>query len=153
MVTDSPGVRVPPPVWFAATFALGLGLHQVIPLGFEPEFRAKYGAMLMLVTSLVLVGSAVREMRRVKTGLRPDQPATAMVRQGPYRYTRNPMYLGLVIAYTGLSLNFGLLWPILLLPVLVWVVQSLVIRAEEAYLQRRFGDEYAEYRRSVRRWL
>jgi protein-S-isoprenylcysteine O-methyltransferase Ste14 len=75
------------------------------------------------------------------------------VTDGPYRLTRNPMYLGLLLLYIGVACWFGLVWPLLLAPVLVWVMGVSIIDREERYLARKFDDEYRRYKAHVRRWL
>ena len=88
-----------------------------------------------------------------KTTILPDRPATEFVVAGPYRFTRNPMYVGMSVAYLGLSFAFGPAWPLVLLPVALYLIVRLVIQREEAYLLRRFGDSYEQYRSRVRRWV
>jgi protein-S-isoprenylcysteine O-methyltransferase Ste14 len=75
------------------------------------------------------------------------------VRRGPYRFTRNPMYLGMTVAYVGFTLVFNTAWPLVLLLLVMIGMHRFVIRVEEAYLTELFGQEYAEYRRRVRRWI
>jgi protein-S-isoprenylcysteine O-methyltransferase Ste14 len=83
----------------------------------------------------------------------PVRPATALITEGPFRFTRNPLYLSLALLYLGIGLWLGALWPIVLLPALMLLVQQLVVLREEAYLESRFGDAYRTYRNRVRRWL
>ncbi|MFP5353383.1 MAG: methyltransferase family protein, partial [Actinomycetota bacterium] len=90
---------------------------------------------------------------RKKTGVAPWTPATTLVTEGVYRVTRNPMYLGMTLLYLGLALGLGLMWALALLPVVVAIVDRFVIRREEAYLDRKFGAAYRDYRASVRRWI
>jgi protein-S-isoprenylcysteine O-methyltransferase Ste14 len=144
---------VPPPVWFGAAFALGAGVHVVAPLRLPlvPWFPAAAGILLAIAGWLAL--SAVWVLRRAGAGIRPDMPAAAFVTHGPYRYTRNPMYLSLVLLYVGVSLISGFAWPLLSLPIAVRVVQAHTIRAEEQHLEERFGEDYICYARRVRRWL
>ena len=114
--------------------------------------------MRVLGILLVLVGaattlSAVGFFRRARTSLVPIRPSTTLVSTGPYRFTRNPMYLGLAVVYVGIACWLGTLWPLLLLPVVLVLVGSLVIAREERYLEAKFGEEYRAYRARVRRWL
>jgi len=81
------------------------------------------------------------------------RPTTALVITGPYRFTRNPMYLGFLLLYIGVSCWFGWIWPLLLAPLLVWLIRVFVIEREERYLDRKFGQEYWRYKAQVRRWL
>ena len=95
----------------------------------------------------------VLSFRRARTTILPFRSASALVRNGPYRFTRNPMYLGMTLAYFGLSLAFNTAWPILLLPIVLVAMVKLVISREESYLAAVFGDDYRAYTREVRRWL
>jgi protein-S-isoprenylcysteine O-methyltransferase Ste14 len=92
-------------------------------------------------------------MHRVGSDPNPYKPATALAVHGPYRYTRNPMYLAMTIFYLGLTLLVNTLWPLVLLPAVLLVVQRGVINREERYLERTFGDAYRAYKARVRRWL
>jgi len=80
-------------------------------------------------------------------------PASRMVQHGPYRYTRNPMYLGMAVSYVGFSLVVNSAWPLLLLPLALVGLYRLVIAVEERYLEATFGEEYLAYKKKVRRWL
>jgi protein-S-isoprenylcysteine O-methyltransferase Ste14 len=95
----------------------------------------------------------VTSFRRARTSLVPVRPATALITDGPFRFTRNPLYLGLALLYLGIALWLGVLWPVVLLPALILLVQQIVILREEAYLESRFGEAYRAYRARVRRWL
>jgi len=92
-------------------------------------------------------------MRRAGTNVRPDQPATAIVVDGPFRFTRNPLYLGLTGLYAGVALLVDALWPLLLLVPLLVIVKWGVIHREERYLEAKFGETYRLYKARVRRWL
>jgi protein-S-isoprenylcysteine O-methyltransferase Ste14 len=96
---------------------------------------------------------AVLAFRRAGTHPQPWRPATALVVTGPYRFSRNPMYVGATLFYIGISFWVNSLWPLLLLPVVLVIMSRGVIAREEAYLERLFGDEYRSYRSRVRRWL
>jgi protein-S-isoprenylcysteine O-methyltransferase Ste14 len=83
----------------------------------------------------------------------PNRPASTLVTHGPFRLSRNPMYLGLSLVYLGVTLLVNSVWPLLLLPLVIAILQPTVIRLEERYLGARFGTAYDEYCRRVRRWL
>lgn len=102
---------------------------------------------------MVLVGWSFKRFWAVGTSVVPVRPTTAIVVQGPYRFTRNPMYLGLLLLYLGVAGWFGFAGPLVLAPVLVWVISAYVIAREERYLERKFGGEYLRYKTQVRRWL
>ena len=109
--------------------------------------------LVLMVAGAVLAIAGVLAFRRARTTILPFRAASAMVRDGPYRFTRNPMYVGMTLAYLGLSLAFNSAWPILLLPLVLVAMVKLVITKEEEYLEAVFGDEYRAYRRDVRRWV
>jgi protein-S-isoprenylcysteine O-methyltransferase Ste14 len=91
--------------------------------------------------------------RRAGTSMIVTNPTTAMVTSGPYRFTRNPMYLGMAFLYIALALAFGVIWALIVLPAVIVAVDRLVIAREEPYLEAKFGDRYRAYKRRVRRWL
>jgi protein-S-isoprenylcysteine O-methyltransferase Ste14 len=106
----------------------------------------------MIIGSL-LAGWGLVVFFRIRTAIMPIRPASHLVASGPYRFSRNPMYVGLSVLYLGLALLFNVVWPIVLLPLVVFALYHLVIRREERYLADAFGDAYAAYRQRVRRWL
>ena len=147
------GLHVRPPVIYAGAFLLGLVLQFLVPLSEIPEsIRPSVGGVLALAGILLLVGS-LRKFWSAGTHARHTRPTTTVVVSGPYRFSRNPMYLGVLCLYLALAGWLGQLWPILLAPVIVWLMTSLVIRYEEEYLGSKFGAEYDAYRSRVRRWI
>lgn len=112
-------------------------------------------AGLCIVATGIAIGlTSVYSFRRAGTTILPaGRPTTAIVERGPYRFTRNPMYLAMSCAYIGLSLLLNNLWAVLLLPIVLGVVDLFVIRREERYLAAKFGQPYREYCARVRRWL
>lgn len=156
MARNSPGVHYPPPLLFAIGFGLGWLLHRFYPMPLFPGGR-NAGAWLsgwaLIALALMLLITALLTFLRHRTGVYPNQPATAIVRSGLYRFSRNPMYVALTMLYLGLVLLTNLLWPLLLLPLVLVVLQKAVIRREERYLQEAFGAPYEQYCREVRRWL
>ena len=94
----------------------------------------------------------VREIQ-TRTSPLPIKPTTAIVATGPYRFTRNPMYVGLAALYLGITLWVDSLWPVLFLPAVLFMIQRFVIAREERYLEAKFGDQYRGYKARVRRWI
>lgn len=142
----------PPPLIYLVPLALGLLLHRRYP--FElPGRRVTMVVGLVCILAAAIVLPALLAFLRAATRPEPWRPATALVTEGPYRFSRNPMYLGFTLLYLGIALLFGSLWPLLFLPLVLSVMHFGVIVREEAYLERRFGDAYREYRRRVNRWL
>jgi len=154
--SETAGILVPPPVPLVAALVLGLVLDSAVPadLPFEtPLWARSIGAVAGIVAGVLLIASAYRLFRRAGVDADPYRPTSGIISSGPYKYSRNPMYVGLILIYAGLAALFGGLWCWLLLPVAVLVLDFGVVRQEEAYLERRFGDAYRAYRNQVRRWL
>ncbi|MGQ0550910.1 MAG: methyltransferase family protein [Armatimonadota bacterium] len=150
---DSPGVIALPPVLYAAPLALAILLHLIVPLRMMPRTLAWVVGALLVGLASVILASGVRAMARARTEMDVRKPTTAIVVDGPFRYTRNPLYVALTLLYLGIAALINTLWPILLLPILLIVMQRGVIEREERYLERKFGDEYLRYKARVRRWL
>ena len=145
-------VHVPPPLVYAVPLVAAWAVDRVLPWrmpgsgGARARYRAGGGR------SGDRHGGRV-SFRRHHTSIIPGRPASAIVTTGPYMYTRNPMYLGMTVAYVGGSLVLGTWWAPVALPAVVAFVDRNVIRREEAYLRSRFGDDYEEFSAHTRRWL
>jgi protein-S-isoprenylcysteine O-methyltransferase Ste14 len=138
---------------YAVALLLSLFLHRRVPLPlFSGRIKTLLGALLVGGAGATGLFSLLK-MREVGTNVNPTQPTTALVTAGPYRFTRNPIYLALTLLYTGLGLLFNTLWTLLLLPVVLLLMNRGVIEREEAYLEQKFGAQYRAYKESVRRWL
>lgn len=149
---DIPRVVAPPPLIYALPLVAGLLLHHFRPVHALPPSWARIIGPLCVAFGLIGL-PALLAFRRAGTRPQPWHPATALVMTGPYRFTRNPMYLGFTLLYLGTSLWVNSIWPLLALPVVLVTVQIGVVAREEAYMERRFGDEYRAYKTRVRRWL
>ncbi len=150
---DTAGVIAPPPLIYFAFLLIGLGADRLWPVAVLPQV-ARYAAGIgVIALSLALVISAFRQFRRHKTSFKPHEPSTALITEGPYRYSRNPMYLALSLLYAGLSIAADNPWTLALLAPLLIVMHYGVIIREERYLERKFGDDYRRYKSSTRRWL
>jgi protein-S-isoprenylcysteine O-methyltransferase Ste14 len=153
-----PGVSVPPPFLFVAAFLVGVALHRwAMPLSILPTGVGRgvlvLGGWAAIAAGLLLAMWGRVTFLKARTSVMPTRPASSLVRHGPYRFSRNPMYVGLTILYVGLSVRTNMAWPLLaLLPALV-VLRAFVVRREERYLTSAFGPEYQTYCRQVRRWL
>ncbi|HEY9480446.1 MAG TPA: isoprenylcysteine carboxylmethyltransferase family protein [Gemmatimonadaceae bacterium] len=150
-----PGVTFPPPFYFVLGFLAGWLLHRALPLHIPGAGSAgmRVVGWILIIASIALVIWAQATFRRHHTTVIPRRPASAMVTDGPYAWTRNPMYLSLTIFYLGLALLTGMLWPVIVLPVVLALLIVFVIRREERYLDDAFGEEYAAFRKRVRRWI
>ena len=151
--TDSPGVIACPPLVFLGAFGLGLLLHWLMPVPpLQLAFSRVLGAVLCLASGVVGIWGRVT-MSRAGTNVRPNRPVNALVTDGPFRFSRNPLYLSLTVLYLGITLFFDALWPLVtLLPMLAVVHWGIILR-EERYLETKFGDEYRAYKARVRRWI
>jgi protein-S-isoprenylcysteine O-methyltransferase Ste14 len=153
------GVNFPPPFVYVAAFVAGLLLQRGWPLPITGlDQGTARGAVLisglvLFLMFLGLVASAFFTFGRARTTVIPNRPASALVASGPYRISRNPMYLGLAFGYTGLALLLNTWWPLFFLPLAVIAIDRLVIVREERYLASAFPQEYGAYRSRVRRWL
>lgn len=153
---DSAGVRFPPPLIYLVPLALGIWLRRLDPLVQVPptvELPLRRIGAVLVVVALALMFWALATFWRAGTAVIPHRSATTLVMRGPYRLTRNPMYLGLTMLYLGVSLWAAAVWPLLFLPMVIVIMRVAVISREEAYLARRFGDQYRQYRAQVRRWV
>jgi protein-S-isoprenylcysteine O-methyltransferase Ste14 len=152
----SPGVWFPPPTVFVAGFLLALALDRwMFSLRFGGASRPTLviaGWLLIAAGGSVLLW-AMLTFALARTAILPSRPARTIVATGPFRFSRNPMYIGLSSIYVGLSLLMGMAWPLVLLPLVLLSLYALVIRREERYLGDAFGEDYAAYRQRVRRWL
>lgn len=150
---DNPGVIARPPFIYAGTLAAGLILSRLTPAGFLPRGLRKLLGIPLVIGGLAIGFSGLRELRRAETNVVTRKPTTSIVTGGPYRLTRNPIYVGMTLMYTGISALANALWPMLMLPGVLAVMNKGVIEREERYLEGKFGDEYRRYKARVRRWL
>lgn len=152
---DSAGVRFPPPLVYLVALPLGLLAERFVSLrsfGIEWRLLATTG-VLLFVAGVAMMLAAAGLFRRLGTNAPPTQPTTLIVTTGPYRWTRNPMYLAMALIYAGLAIGFDGPIALALLPLVLIIIQTQVIAREERYLEAKFGDEYRRYKVEVRRWL
>jgi protein-S-isoprenylcysteine O-methyltransferase Ste14 len=148
-----PGVRIPPPLIYLAGFLAGLAIELIVPSAQPPGWLRIAAGVAGLGALVALDTSAMIRFARSRTTFNPARAATALVTAGPYRVTRNPMYLGMAAAYAGLAVATGVLWALAFLPAVVIAIDRLVIPREERHLAATFGEDYEQYRRRVRRWI
>lgn len=150
---DTSGVRFPPPLVYAGGLLAGWLAERIEPAA---VFDSRGWWLLALPIGAVgvgLIAAALGLFRRAGTDPLPMRPTTALVFAGPYRFTRNPMYLGMALVYVAGALLLDLPWAFLFLPVVLLIIGRRVIAKEERYLDAKFGEEYRSYRARVRRWL
>ncbi|MBW4603090.1 MAG: isoprenylcysteine carboxylmethyltransferase family protein [Calothrix sp. FI2-JRJ7] len=152
-MSDNPGVIAFPPALYAGTLLIGLLLNFVFPIDFLPRSVTLLLGTLAIICAGLITISAFRAMNRAHTAINPSQPTTAIVSDGVFSLSRNPIYLSLTLLYIGIALLFSALWALLLLLPLLVIMQIGVVKREEIYLERKFGSEYLHYKTRVRRWL
>jgi protein-S-isoprenylcysteine O-methyltransferase Ste14 len=151
---DTARVIVRPPLAWGLAVIAGLALDWLVPLPFLPAgLPAAWLGALMFVLALALFAWAIVTMTRAGSNGPTNRPTTAIVENGPYRFTRNPIYLGMFLGLLGLAIAFDNLWLLITLVPFALVIRYGVVAREEAYLERKFGDVYRGYRSRVRRWL
>jgi protein-S-isoprenylcysteine O-methyltransferase Ste14 len=152
---DVAGVIALPPFIFLGFLVAATVLELVVPLPMlDAHALARYLAgAAFAACGIVLIGMGTRRFVAAGTNIPPSLPTTALVVDGIYGRTRNPLYLGTTLVYVGLSVAAGSLWAILLMVPLLWVINVGVIAREERYLERKFGDAYRDYKARVRRWV
>ncbi len=151
---DTVRVLVRPPLAWGLAVVAGLGLGWLVPLRFLPAgVPARWLGAAVFAIALALFCWAIATITRAGSNVPSTLPTTTIVANGPYRFGRNPIYLGMCLALIGLAIAFGDLWLLVMLVPFWLVIRFGVVAREEAYLERRFGDTYRDYRARVRRWL
>ena len=164
---DTPGVLAPPPIIYLGFLFAGWGLAKLgarpeavaagldwLAAGFGLEIEVRRGvALTLIVGGLLLDGMAAGLFRRRGTAVEPWKPSTVLINEGPYRFSRNPIYLGFAITYVGLAIAMDSWVALILLVPCLFVIDRFVIQREERYLSLKFGAPYDAYRQQVRRWL
>lgn len=148
---DSAGVIAPPPLIFLGGLALGIALDVVLG-GSVPDGLWPLGVVVILA-GVTLQGTFIAAFRRARTNIRPDRPTNTIVTTGPYRFTRNPAYIGMTLIFAGIAVVADTPWALVMLVPTLVVVDRGVIAREERYLEQKFGEAYLDYKSRVRRWL
>ncbi len=150
---DRPGVIAPPPLIYLAAILAGAGLERVwrwrLPIGGS----GRVAGLLLIAAAVAVAVWAVRAFDRAKTSPKPHKPATAIVTDGPFRYTRNPIYISFTFVQIGAALMGASGWILVLLVPVLLLIRVGVIAREERYLDRKFAGDYLRYKNSVRRWI
>ncbi len=151
-----PLMHIPVPWLYVLVFLAGVGLQYLAPLEINSApilLAGRTAGIVLIVGGVLLAFSSLGIFRAARTTTVPFEAPAALVTWGPYRYTRNPMYIGLALLYVGVAGIDAQVWPLLLLPLLMGYIHKVVIPIEEASLQKVFGDTYKQYCAAVRRWL
>lgn len=152
-VDHGPGIRVHPPLIFGSSILCGMGLNHLhaIPIPGIEDGRLAGGILISIAIAIAFW--ALIGFYRADTDVRPDRPDSALVTSGPYRFSRNPLYLVLALVQVTASLWLNSLWVLLLAPVSMLIIHFYAVRREERYLEQLFGQDYLDYKQRVRRWL
>ena len=145
--------KVLPPVWFLLSIILMAGLHFWLPIQqlFFPPIS--YLGIVAIAMGIVVLLFCAYLFRQKNTAIVPFQESSYLIRESIFNYSRNPIYLGMIITLMGVWLYLGSLTPVFIVPVFAWLIQKLFIKEEERMLEAKFGQEYREYKATVRRWV
>ena len=153
-VLDNAQVVIRPPRLWTGCAVAGLALTFLVPLPFVPQpMPAMWLGSAVFLLALALLAWAATTMTRGGSNVPTNRPALAIVEKGPYRFSRNPIYLAMMLGLIGLAVGFDSLWLLAALVLFFLVIRYGVVAREEAYLDRKFGDVYRAYRARVRRWI
>jgi len=152
--SDTPAILVLPPVLVGGTLIVGVVVHYVFwPVDLLPIVLARIVGVTLFVAAGVLAHLAHLAMKRVGTNVLPTQPTVALATDGPYRFTRNPLYIAAIGVYLGVTFWVDGLALLLLLFPMAWLLHRGIVLPEEGYLESKFSERYLVYRSAVRRWL
>ncbi|MBO0800138.1 MAG: isoprenylcysteine carboxylmethyltransferase family protein [Blastocatellia bacterium] len=146
-------MRIPVPWVFILAYLIGAGLSRLFPFTIANTRLFNIVGGLLFLLGAVIAGWGLYVFHKARTTTIPGKSSTLVVTWGPYRFTRNPMYIGLVLAYIGEAGLLVQIWPLFILPLIVAYLNWVVIPVEEARLTEDFGSEYEQYCAKVRRWL
>ena len=150
---DGAAVKFPPPLIYLIFMLVASVLHFMYPIGLELSFWLNCVGIAVALLGLAMVATVSRSFRRVDTPIQPWKPTRKIVFTGVYAYSRNPAYVGFCLVLAGVGLCFNSLWIFLSFVPSAILVYHVAIRKEEAYLEEKFGEDYLQYKRKVRRWL
>ena len=152
-IKDNPKVIAPPPLIFLSGLVVGGIISWFYPWQLLPGGLAVLFGNLLFLIGIAVIAVAFAQMRRAKTNIEPWKPTTKILEAGVYRISRNPIYLGMILVYLGISCFFNFVWFLPFLPIVLAIIHFGVILREEKYLESKFGEEYLDYQKRVRRWI
>jgi len=145
--------RIIPPVWFLIALLTQFGLHISFPVLQILQWPLASIGLLPLLTGLALAGWGAATFKQAGTPVRLFADVSALVTRGPFRFSRNPMYMGMLLVLTGSAALYGSATPLLVIPFFYGLIRDLFVIPEEALMSELFGDQYTKYCTQVRRWL
>jgi protein-S-isoprenylcysteine O-methyltransferase Ste14 len=150
---DSAGVQIPPPLIFVGFGIAGIGINTLFPLSIGIPSSLTFIGLIVIAITLVFIMGIARLFKREETSLSPWDTTHRIISRGPYKYSRNPIYISFCGVLIGLAILFDTYWEILaIIPALIMIYRTVIVK-EEAYLENKFGAEYLNYKSKVRRWL
>ena len=150
---DHAQVMIPPPVIYLGLILLGWLINKIIPLTISSTIWLKWIGVLFILIATIIIALSRREFIKVNTSIRPDKSTTAIISTGPYKISRNPLYISLTLFHVAISIVLNNLWILfMVIPAIIMIVFG-VITKEEKYLENKFGQQYLDYKSSVRRWF
>lgn len=150
---DHAQVLAPAPVFYVISFVAGFIINQLWPVALGSKLPLTIIGLILILLSVPIVLFAMKSLKRANTVFDARKATSAIVKDGPYRFTRNPTYLSLTLLTVGLSLVLNSVWLLIGSAVATVVTHFFVIKPEEHYLTKKFGEDYSAYGRRVRRWL
>jgi protein-S-isoprenylcysteine O-methyltransferase Ste14 len=150
---DNPGVIIPPPIIFIGFGLLGVLLNYLNPLTIAGPSWLVYLGVLILIASFLGFGYMINFFKKNETEIEPSKTTSKIITSGLYKYSRNPVYIILCAGPIGLGFIFMTYWSMLaFIPALI-VIYFTAVKKEEQYLEKKFGQEYLDYKKKVRRWI
>ena len=144
---------IPPPIYFLLAIAAMILLNSFFPIAHWLDYPWNYVGLVLIIAGFILTIRSAGLFRRLGTQTFPGVKATVLVNEGPFRYTRNPIYLGFIIMLVGVAVLLGSVSPFIIIPVISWILHSQFVLREERWMEEWFGEQYLEYKRRTRRWL
>ena len=151
--SDKSDVKVPPPLIYLGCLGMGLAVDYFAPLSFLPQDLQYWIGFPTIALSFVLFGFVLREFSRSNTSIDHRKPTSEIISTGPFRHSRNPVYVSMTLFVIGVAIAVDSFWGLLMAIPAVLITHQFVVLREEAYLAHKFGDEYRRYKQNVRRWI
>ncbi len=145
--------RLYPPHYLLLSILSIVGIDSLLQMPFVSSAIALVGGLLFLLSGIVLAASAARLFSKAKTGIVPFSESTKLVVSGAYRFTRNPMYLGMFFCLIGVTLLVNNVLGLLVLLLFFFIIRQKFVLKEEVQMQETFGDDYAQFKARIRRWI
>jgi len=145
--------RILPPVYLLGAIVLMAAAHFLVPVRLLVGWPWRWSGVVVFTAGLSLGFWAVRSFARHETTIKPGEESSHLMTGGPFKLTRNPIYLSMVLILAGLALLLGSLTPWFLIPLFIWLISRNIIPVEEHMLTHKFGDAYRQYQGRVRRWV